>query len=133
MKFNDAFDFDILLGRDILPKLNIGLTGVAFRIKEEHAHSDADLSEEVILRNLNIEIQDDTIPDKSPAGSHTQRAEFHSIIKEALDENQNISVKSHCPLPESTVHLSTKEGATAYRQYPIAHKLRPFLDKQINE
>lgn len=85
MKFNDAFDFDILLGRDILPKLNIGLTGVAFRIKEEHAHSDADLSEEVILRNLNIEIQDDTIPDKSPAGSHTQRAEFHSIIKEALN------------------------------------------------
>jgi hypothetical protein len=37
-------------------------------------------------------------------------------------------------MPESIIHLPTKEGVTAYRrQYPIPHALRPVLDKQIEE
>lgn len=134
MNFNEGFEFDILLGTDILPKLNIGLTGVAFRIKDDHAHSDAALSNEAIYENLNIEHQKKHEPDNSPAGTSEQRAEFMSIIKESLEINQSIPVTSSCPLPESIVYLPTKEGATAYRrQYPIPYALRPVLDKQVKE
>jgi hypothetical protein len=134
MNFNDGFEFDILLGTDILPKMNIGLTGVAFRIKDDHAHSDAALSDEAIFENLNIERERKHEPDNSPAGTPEQRAEFMSIIKESLEINQSIPITSSCPLPESIVRLPTKEGATAYRrQYPIPYALRPVLDKQIKE
>jgi hypothetical protein len=134
MNFNQGFEFDILLGTDILPKMNIGLTGVAFRIKDDHAHSDAALSDKAIFDNLNIESEKKHEPDNSPAGTPEQRAEFMSIIKESLEINQSIPMTSSCPLPESIVHLPTKEGATAYRrQYPIPYALRPVLDKQIKE
>jgi hypothetical protein len=55
MKFNSGFDFDVLLGTDILPKMNIGLTGAAFRFSSEHSHSDTATDEIQILENINID------------------------------------------------------------------------------
>ncbi|KAG1019281.1 hypothetical protein G6F43_014363 [Rhizopus delemar] len=55
MKFNKEFEFDILLGTDILPKMNIGLTGVAFKIDGEHSHSDTTANDNLILDNINID------------------------------------------------------------------------------
>ncbi|EIE87356.1 hypothetical protein RO3G_12067 [Rhizopus delemar RA 99-880] len=134
MKFNTGFDFDVLLGTDILPKMNIGLTGVAFRLSSEHSHSDTATDEIQILENINIDQVNEFEPDNSPAGTAEQRANFFDTIKDVLKRNQSIPVTSSCPMPESIIHLPTKEGATAYRrQYPIPHALRPFLDKQIEE
>ncbi|EIE87751.1 hypothetical protein RO3G_12462 [Rhizopus delemar RA 99-880] len=134
MKFNTGFDFDVLLGTDILPKMNIGLTGVAFRLSSEHSRSDTVTDEIQILENINIDQVNEFEPDNSPAGTAEQRANFFDTIKDVLKKNQSIPVTSSCPMPESIIHLPTKEGATAYRrQYPIPHALRPVLDKQIEE
>ena len=134
MKFNEGFEFDILLGTDILPKMNIGLTGVAFKIEGDHSHSDTTANDQMIYENINIDIKNEHEPDKSPAGTSEQRAEFFRVIDGSLKENQSIPISPSCPMPESIIHLPTKEGATAYRrQYPIPHSLRPVLDKQIKE
>ncbi|KAG2191771.1 hypothetical protein INT47_012821 [Mucor saturninus] len=134
LEFNMGFNFDILLGRDILAKMNIGLINVAYDIEGEYVHSDNAKDYAAIYENLNIDKEKKFEPDNSPAGTAQQRAEFMSSIKEALEENKNIPVESYCPLSESIIRLPTKEGATAYRrQYPIPHALRPTLDKQVKE
>jgi hypothetical protein len=134
LEFNNEFKFDILLGRDILPKLNIGLTGVAFRFENDYTHSDNTIDSDMIYKNLNIDTEQKFEPDNSPAGTPEQRAEFMNTIKSSLEANKNIPMSSSCPLPESIVYLPTERGMTAYRrQYPIPHALRPVLDKQVKE
>lgn len=134
LEFNDEFNFDILLGRDILPKLNIGLTGVAFRFENDFTHSDNTIDSDMIYKNLNIDTERKFEPDNSPAGTPEQRAEFMNTIQSSLEANKRIPMSSSCPLPESIVYLPTERGATAYRrQYPIPHALKPVLDKQIKE
>ncbi|KAG1028317.1 hypothetical protein G6F43_014053 [Rhizopus delemar] len=88
MKFNTGFDFDVLLGTDILPKMNIGLTGVAFRLSSEHSHSDTATDEIQILENINIDQVNEFEPDNSPAGTAEQRANFFDTIKDVLKKNQ---------------------------------------------
>lgn len=130
MKFNDGFDFDILLGTDILPKMNIGLTGVAYKPEGVTSHSDVEAS----FENINFDHTNEHEPDNSPAGTPEQRAEFFNLVKDSIERNQSISPSSSCPMPESIIRLPTKEGATSYRrQYPIPHALRPVLDRQITE
>ena len=134
IEFNEEFDFDVLLGTDILPKINIGLTGVAYNVGMEHIHSDTMAVDRPCFENINTDHENKLEPDNSPAGTPAQRAEFFETIKPSLAENQKIPVTSHCPMPESIIHLPTQEGATAYRrQYPIPHALRPVLSKQIDE
>lgn len=132
MKFNNGFEFDVLLGTDILPKMNIGLTGVAFRIEGEHTHSDSNTSDNLLFENLNLDTASDLEPDNSPAGTAEQRRKFFEVISAILQLNLEIPVTSSCPLPESIIRLPTKEGATAFRrQYPVPHMLREVLEKQI--
>ncbi|CAO3688748.1 unnamed protein product [Rhizopus stolonifer] len=122
MGFNENFEFDILLGSDILPKMNIGITGFAYSFEGDHTHSDNTIDPNVIFESLNIDKENKFEPDNSPAGTPEQRAGFLKAIQSSLEINKNIPVSSSCPLPESIVHLPTKEGSTAYRrQYPITH------------
>ena len=65
--FNDDFKFDVLLGTDILPKMNIGLTGVAYSLRSEHTHSDAAVKDDMIFENINIDQANNLEPDNSPA------------------------------------------------------------------
>lgn len=131
MDFNDSFDFDILLGTDIMSKMGIALTGVAYNLEDDSADpSDKDS----IFSNANIVTTDTPEPDNSPAGSQKEAAQFMASIQDNTDNNQKIPVESYCPIPESIVKLPTPEGATAYRrQYSIPHTLRPVLDEQIKE
>jgi hypothetical protein len=69
MKVNEGFEFDILLGTDILPKMNISLTGVAFKIEGDHLHSDTTANDQIIHENINIDLKNEHEPDKSPAGT----------------------------------------------------------------
>lgn len=135
VKFEKDLDFDILLGIDVLPKMNIGLTGVAFRIDSEHQHSDAMVHDEKIFENINLNFEGkDLEADNAPAGTLEERKQFAVYIKDALRRNDLIPIESHCPLPESIIRLPTKEGATAHRRpYPIAESLKPVVEKQINE
>ena len=135
VKFEKDLDFDILLGIDVLPKMNIGLTGVAFRIDSEHQHSDATVNDEKMFENINLDFEGkDLEADNAPAGTLEERKQFAVYIKESLRKNELIPIESHCPLPESIIRLPTKEGATAHRRpYPIAESLKPVVEKQINE
>ena len=136
MKFNSGFDFDVLLGEDILDKLNISLTGVAYRLDAEN-ESDIDnaiVEDAQIFENANIEAVTKYEPDNSPAGTPEQREKFFKTISEVLKKNREIPITSSCTMEESIIYLPTKEGATAYRrQYPIPFALRPVLDKQVKE
>lgn len=127
--FNDDHEFDILLGKDILRKMNIGLTGVAYKL-EGNTH----FNDKAIFENVNFDHTNEHEPDNSPAGTPEERANFFNLVKGSIDLNQKIPPSSSCPMPESIIRLPTKEGATSYRrQYPIPHALRPVLDKQIDE
>ncbi|CEP13742.1 hypothetical protein [Parasitella parasitica] len=135
IKFEHDLDFDVLLGVDVLPKMNIGLTGVAFRIDGEHVHSDAAVNDEEMFKNINLDFEGkDLEADNAPAGTVEEQKAFVSYIKESLRQNALIPVESSCPLPESIIQLPTKEGATAHRRpFTIAESLKPVVEKQIKE
>ncbi|KAK4509772.1 uncharacterized protein ATC70_007074 [Mucor velutinosus] len=133
--FEQGLDFDVLLGVDVLPKMNIGLTGVAFRIDSEHQHSDATEHNERMFENINLDFEGKHLEaDNSPAGTEEERQEFKTYMSEALKRNEEIPIESCCPLPEAIVKLPTKEGATAHRRpYPIAESLKPVVERQIQK
>jgi hypothetical protein len=121
-------NFDVLLGTDILCHLNIAFTGIAVKYSDEDAEK-----ENAQFININFD-QNEYTPDDSPYGSEADQKRFMTEIEPYVKKNQDIPITSFCTIPESVVELNTKEGATAYhRQYPIAHSLRPVLDKQIEE
>ena len=129
LQFNEAMDFDVLLGADILPKLNIGLTGVAVKWEDDFAN--LTLENNAKFRNINFD-QSEHEPDNSPFGTPEEGKRFLREIKESVQRNQQVPITSFCSVPESVISLPTKEGATAFkRQYNIAHHLKPVLDKQI--
>lgn len=135
LDFDEDFDFDVLLGTDILPKLNISLQGVAHKPDNtEFTRSDLDVLEDNFFDNLNHDLKGAVKPDASPVGSDLEREKFMITIGEALLVNSQISEHSSCPMPESIVYLPTPPGATAVRrQYPIPHKLIPVLNEQIEK
>ena len=135
VSFEQGLDFDVLLGVDVLPKMNIGLTGVAFRIDSEHQHSDATEHDARMFENINLDFDGKHLEaDNSPAGTPAERKEFEAFIRDSLKRNESIPIESCCPLPEAVVRLPTKEGATAHRRpYPIAESLKPVVEKQIQK
>lgn len=134
VKFDESFDFDVLLGKDILPKLGIALTGVAFRIEELYKRSDNPGNDDQMFKSLNIDNKNQLEPDNSPAGSSLERDKFLSMIQDCLDLNQDIPVTAYCSMPEAIVELPTDKNATAYRrQYPVPQVLKKVLDEQIQK
>ncbi|CEP14838.1 hypothetical protein [Parasitella parasitica] len=104
VSFEQGLDFDVLLSVDVLPKMNIGLTGVAFRIDSEHQHSDAKEHDERMFENINLDFEGKHLEaDNSPAGTPAERKEFKEFIRELLKRDEAIPIESHCPLPEAVV------------------------------
>ena len=133
--FNEHMDFDVLLGTDILSKMNIGLTGVAFHWNRDNIYSTLNECSDDQIRNVNF-VNGDQVdePDNTPFGTVNERDAFMTQIELALKTNEEIPITSFCTVPESVVRLPTKEGATAFqRQYPIPHTLKPVLQTQIDE
>lgn len=134
VNFNHDLEFDVLLGAEILPKMGIGLTGVAVNWNDGENVYSKNKQKDELFNSLNIDHDELYEPDNSPAGSFEERKAFMNIIQPSIDKNQKIPITSFCTIPESVVRLPTEKGATSYqRQYPIAHSLRPVLDKQIEE
>jgi hypothetical protein len=128
LDFNDNMPFDVLLGTDILCKMNIELTGVAVKWDDQN-----ELETDELFKNLDLD-ECEYEPNNSPYGTKEEQEMLMAAIDQAIKENQRISVTSFCTVPESVIKLPTKEGATAYqRQYSVPHKLIPILDKQIGD
>lgn len=131
VEFNDALDteFDILLGTDILTKLNIGLTNVA------HKYPDDEASEDIQFENANHDPSDKYDPEDADYGTETEREEFMKIIEPSIKQNAEIKPGQFCNIPESIVRIPIKKDATNcyIRQYPLPYHARPEIKKQLAE
>ncbi|KAG1464221.1 hypothetical protein G6F56_005129 [Rhizopus delemar] len=113
-------ELSLYLGMDILPKLGIGLTGVAHMWDNEKPNIYDD------------HIDDDQPPNESPSGNEAERKRFFKYIIPLIKENEAIDKSSFCTMPESIVELPTPDAnRTFVRQYPIAYSLQPAVDEAV--
>jgi hypothetical protein len=104
VEFSDIMEteFDILLGVDILPKLNIYLGGVAFNWPNDIA------KESKQFKNVNFDNDKHYDPDNALYGTTEQRKEYMWMIQTSIDDNTNIKPKAVCTIPESIVKIPMK-------------------------
>jgi IS30 family transposase len=128
--------FHILLGTDILSKLNISLTGVAHKYAESDDDSDSELKkkENDQFENLNFDTKRKYNPDNADFGTKEEREAFLQEIKNAVQTNQKIEPGSFCTIPESIVTIPVKENVNYYtKQYPLPYHALPEIKKQLAE
>lgn len=121
--FSDVKNVPLLFGLDILPKLNIGITGLV--------SSWFDYTGPALPSPINPE---EIKPNESPFGSHSERQMMLSKLKPLLNCNAQIDLKNtYCNLPDSIVRLDTIPGKEAYRkQYPQPEAYRTAVLAQID-
>jgi len=118
IEFNDELstEFDVLLGVDILPKLNIYLHGVAYRFPD--SERDKELKQ---FEDINHDKQNKYNPENADYGSPSERKELLAQIQPALDENMAIPSDAACTMPESIVKIKISDPSDCFaRQYPLA-------------
>ncbi|EIE88739.1 hypothetical protein RO3G_13450 [Rhizopus delemar RA 99-880] len=119
--FDFSSDVPICLGLDILPKLRIGLTGLATSWLNSNIPKIPD--------PVN---PDDYKPNETPVGTKQERQQLMSTIQPLLDANTSIPMSSHCNLPGAIITLDTEPNAFAYRRQPdIAIANRKIMEDQI--
>ncbi|EIE80639.1 hypothetical protein RO3G_05344 [Rhizopus delemar RA 99-880] len=116
-----SLDTEVVIGLDLMHKLNILVTNLAIR----HPN---------LAPVIDKEITDDTPePNKAPFGTLEQQAHFHNAIKPFVDQNALIPKNSFCTVPESVIRLDTVKGKTAYRApYRTPFKLLPIMRECID-
>lgn len=95
-------DAPVTIGLDLMPKLGIGVTGLAVAWEKQ-------------LPNTNEKINDVPPPNESPAGSSTQCNLFFDTVQPTINRNVQIPPRSFCTIPESVLHLDTEEGVVSHR------------------
>lgn len=110
---------DLIIGRDLFTKLGITITGLP------------------LPQNHEVPI-DDKLPaefdqlSENPETPHPLAS--HPDLIAAIDENQRIPLNSFCNLPEAVMHIHTGDHPPIWRrQYPVANKLQPAVQSQIQE
>jgi len=127
--FNDSMaeEFDVLLGIDILPQLNIYLSGVAHKWPET-------TTEMAQFKNLNYDTENVYNPENANFGSDKERVLLMKQIEQGLENNKNIPSDAVCTMPESEVHVPISNPKDCYvRQYPLAINSHVEIDRQIKE
>lgn len=130
IEFNDemAEEFDVLLGVDILPLLNIYLSGVAHKWPD---HPDKEIEQ---FRNINYDTDNAYNPENADYGTLDERKLLMKQIEKALNNNKEIPPDAVCTMPESEVHIPISNPKDCYvRQYPLAINAYKEIDKQIKE
>ncbi|KAI9484919.1 hypothetical protein BDB00DRAFT_878337 [Zychaea mexicana] len=114
-------DAEVSIGSDLMPLIGIYLKGLA---SCWHRSSRPSLPEP----------EDLPVPNNSLAGTPEQHKQFLESIQPYIQENINIPPSAFCTLPESVVRIHTPEGKVVNRrQYPLADKLIPILQTQIDQ
>lgn len=121
--FTDSDDCPMLLGLDIMPDLQIGVTGLTSTWYEETGP------------RLPDPVDPDIEPNQDPYGSPAERAVAFKPIEMLLKENAAIDLATtHCNLPGAIVQLETIPGKIAYRApYPIPVVYKEAVSKQLLE
>jgi hypothetical protein len=130
VEFSDIMqtEFDVLLGTDILPKMNIYLGGVAFNWPNDIA------KESKQFENVNFDNDKHYDPDNALYGNTEQRKEYMKMIQASINKNMNIKPKAVCTIPESIVKIPMKNVANCYvRQYPLPVHAKAEIEKQLKE
>jgi transposase InsO family protein len=130
VEFSDVMEteFDVLLGTDILPKMNIYLGGVAFNWPNDIA------KESKQFENVNFDNDKHYDPDNALYGNTEQRKEYMKMIQASINKNATIKPKAVCTIPESIVKIPMKSGANCYvRQYPLPVHAKAEIEKQLKE
>ncbi|KAG1090832.1 hypothetical protein G6F42_019589 [Rhizopus arrhizus] len=93
--FNDSMaeEFDVLLGIDILPRLNIYLSGVA------HCFPDSE-NEIAQFKNINYDTENVYNPKNADYGTPQQREILLQQIQKSLQANKDIPADAVCSMPE---------------------------------
>ncbi|KAG0802881.1 hypothetical protein G6F17_014177 [Rhizopus arrhizus] len=85
-------EFDVLLGTDVLGKMNIGLTGVAYKYPGNEDDYSNRLKEDAQFLNMNFDANNEIEPNNSPYGTEDQQKQFMAYIQSAIDDNQRSKV-----------------------------------------
>ncbi|CEG77015.1 hypothetical protein RMATCC62417_11832 [Rhizopus microsporus] len=119
--FDFTSDTPICLGVDILPKLQIDLTGLTTSW----------------LSSNNPKIPDPVDPaqykpNETPVGSPKGHTHLMTSVQSLLDANSKIPIFSHCNLPGAIITFDTEPNAVAFRrQYDTPLAYEKLLDEQV--
>jgi hypothetical protein len=119
-------DIDCLIADDLMETFNIEVTNLPISWPNSHLKSPPE----------NHNIDNPPVPNESPAGTPKEREDFLNVILPLAAKNEKIPLTSFCTLPISQVRLETPNmptDRTNHRQYPIAVKLQPIVDKAIDK
>ncbi|CEP10697.1 hypothetical protein [Parasitella parasitica] len=117
IEFNDELstEFDVLLGIDILPKMNIYLQGVAFKFPD--SERDNELKQ---FQDINHDKENKFDPENADYGTPSERKELLAQIQPALDRNMAIPSDAACTMPEAVVKIKISDPSNCFvRQYPL--------------
>ncbi|KAG2192313.1 hypothetical protein INT47_007470 [Mucor saturninus] len=130
VEFNSIMEsqFDVLLGLDILTKLRISLSGVAYCYPDE----ETTLAQ---FQNVNFDTENKYDPENADYGTEMEREHFLSKIRNAVNDNKNIIKGSFCTMPEAIVSIPLKEKTDNMyiKQYPLVYHQLPEIERQIKE
>ena len=117
-------NYDLILGRDLLFRLGIGIHGVTHPASQTIDNSDAD---DNMLTDSKIDQTIDTV-------SSNDLAEIHSGISHVIEQNLDIPSEAFCTFPDSQVHILTGDQKPVFRrQYPIAQAFHQAVTEQIDK
>jgi hypothetical protein len=116
----------VFLGSNIISKLDIPINGLPFKtdmtIISSNNHIDKISPLIELTNNSSADITEEMVSDAM------------SQIKNEIEDNEKISPLEICPLEMAVVRLDTPENKfTHKRQYQIAEKIKPAMQKVIDE
>lgn len=112
----------ICFGLDIMPKLNIGITGL---VSSHFEQTGPRLPDPIDPSQIK--------PNDNPYGTVTEREPLLTDINKLLQVNSSIDMKNtYCNLPGAVIQLKTKPGSVAYRrQYALPEAYRSAVLDQL--
>lgn len=131
IEFNNKLstEFDVLLGVDILPKMNIYLQGVAYKFPD--SERDNELKQ---FQDINHDKKNKYNPENADYGTPSERKELLSQIQPALDANKAIRSDAACTMPESVVKIKISDPSNCFvRQYPLPANADAEINTQLEE
>ena len=135
MEVIDSLHHEVIIGLPDLPKVGLSITGLP-SVAQTHS---------TLLEHFTQESAQ--VPELADSSSFLRANEdqgrqdtsvealFIKGMNSELQINNSIPAGEFCSLPESVVHLGIPQDHPGVfkRQYPVPHKMRPYLDKQVQE
>ncbi|KAG1119078.1 hypothetical protein G6F42_013051 [Rhizopus arrhizus] len=131
IEFNNELstEFDVLLGVDILPKMNIYLQGVAYKFPDSERENELKQ-----FQDINHDRENKYNPENADYGTPNERKELLAQIQPALDKNMAIPSSAACTMPESVVKIKISDPSNCFvRQYPLAINANAEIKIQLEE